>query len=200
MTEPLHYTLTVNSPWAFFGSSRFAAIAQKAGREVVVHTADFGKVFSVSGGLPLPQRAEQRKAYRMVELKRWSAELGIPLVLQPSNASSPQLGNLAVLAVRESGGDALAAAHAIGEAFWVEDKDIADEAVLSDALDKAGLAGSSVVAKAKSDTAIAEAFEADTQRAIDTGIFGAPWYEVDGEPFWGQDRVDLIAKKLGVLI
>ena len=64
-------------------ATRFAEMAKRHGAVVNVKPTDFGKVFPVSGGLPLPKRAPQRQAYRLVELKRFSDYLKLPLNLQP---------------------------------------------------------------------------------------------------------------------
>ncbi|MCR9257428.1 MAG: 2-hydroxychromene-2-carboxylate isomerase [Alphaproteobacteria bacterium] len=192
----IDYYLTVNSPWAYLGSARLRAMAEQAGASVIVHTADFHRVFEATGGLPLPKRSPQRQAYRLVELERWSKETGEKIVMKPTHAVSPTLANLCVIAVRESGGDALAAAHALGRAYWVEDRDIADEAELADILDGLGLAGSTVVNRVEDDLSMAEIYDSETQQAIDRGVFGAPWYVYAGEPFWGQDRLSFLEKKL----
>ena len=60
-----------------------AAQAKKAGAAVNVKPVDYGVIFPQSGGLPLAQRPAQRKAYRLMELKRWSEHLMTPLVIQP---------------------------------------------------------------------------------------------------------------------
>src|SRR3546814_16986306 len=71
------------SPWAYLGAPRFNAMVEKYGAVVQVMPVDLGRVFSVSGGLPMAKRAPQRQAYRMMELKRWREFLGMPLNLQP---------------------------------------------------------------------------------------------------------------------
>ena len=78
MPTYIDYYFTPISPWAFLGSERFHAIAAKAGAEIAYRPVDYGKIFPVSGGLPLSKRAPQRQAYRLVELRRWADHLGIP--------------------------------------------------------------------------------------------------------------------------
>ena len=83
MAKHVDYYVSLNSPWAYLGSKRFEAIAKKHGADVTIWPVDFGSVFAVSGGLPLPKRAPQRQAYRMMELKRWRDHLGVKLTLEP---------------------------------------------------------------------------------------------------------------------
>ena len=83
MRRTVDYYFAPQSPWMYLGHERFAELLQRTGTQVRVLPVDFGKVFPVSGGLPLPQRAPQRQAYRLVELARFRDHLGLPLNLQP---------------------------------------------------------------------------------------------------------------------
>ena len=83
MAKMIDYFTTPLSPWTYLGHDRFVAIAARHGASVRVLPMDLGKVFPVSGGLPLAKRAPQRQAYRLVELARWRDYLGLPLNLQP---------------------------------------------------------------------------------------------------------------------
>src|SRR5213076_1147433 len=82
MSKHVDYYVSLNSPWTYLGSKRFEAIAARHGADVTIWPVDFGSVFSVSGGLPLPKRAPQRQAYRMMELKRWRDHLGVKITLE----------------------------------------------------------------------------------------------------------------------
>ena len=77
MGKHVDYYVSLNSPWTYLGSARFDAMVKKHGADVTIWPVDFGSVFAVSGGLPLPKRSPQRQAYRMMELKRWRDHLGV---------------------------------------------------------------------------------------------------------------------------
>ena len=79
MSARIDYYLSLNSPWTYLGHDRLAAAARDAGAVVVVHPVDFSVVFPATGGLPLPKRSPQRQAYRLQELQRWPAHLGLPI-------------------------------------------------------------------------------------------------------------------------
>ena len=102
---------------------------------------------------------------------------------------------MASTAARTHGLDALTLSNAILAALWVDDRDIDDPEVISQICIEVGLAGPNIVAQAQTD-AIADQMAADTDRAMAAGVFGAPSYVIDGEVFWGQDRVDFVARKL----
>ena len=89
---------------------------------------------------------------------------------------------------------AMALAGAIFAAVWVQERNIADDGVLAEILQENGLNAGRLAES--HNPAIQQLYEARTQQAIDVGVFGAPSYVVDGEIFWGQDRLDLLEKKL----
>lgn len=198
MTTQIDYYLSTSSPWTYLGSGRLMKIAEKSGAKVNVYPTAFHKVFEVSGGLPLPKRAPQRQAYRMMELKRWKAFLGLPIILEPENfpATAPA-SSLIIIAAREAGQDALTLSHKILSALWEDDRNIDEPDVLVDIADDMGLNGADLMAAANKPE-IAALFEDDTKTAIEKNVFGAPSYVIDGEIFWGQDRIDFVARKLGV--
>ena len=188
----------MNSPWTYLGSRRFEAIARKHGADVTIWPVDFGSVFAVSGGLPLPRRAPQRQAYRMMELKRWRGQLGVPLNLEPKFFPANELpAARCVIALREQGrmAEAIAVAHAVLHALWAEEKNTGDPATLQSIIAGCGLDAASVT-KASEAPGVAEKREAYTRHAIDQGVFGAPSFVIDGEIFWGQDRLDFVDRKL----
>ena len=198
MSDSVDYYFSPQSPWAYLGHQRLADIARTAGVAINVLPVDFGgKVFPVSGGLPLAQRAAQRQAYRLVELKRFSEHLGLPLNLRPKYF--PVSGDAAarlIIAVDTIDGPAAAMklSGAVLRGVWVDEVDIADEQALA-----AMLAAVRLPADRLDDArsqAVLERYEADTRAAIAAGVFGAPSYVIAGEIFWGQDRLDFVERRL----
>ena len=198
MTLTVDYYFTPQSPWTYLGHARFSAMAKAANARVRVLPFDLGgKVFPISGGLPLAQRAPQRQAYRLVELKRFSDQLGLPLNLKP--AYFPVTGDDAsrlIIAVDQADGSdaAMALAAAVFRGVWVDELNIADATVLASLLAALGLPASRI--DASRSAAVQQHYDANTQQAIDAGVFGAPSYVIDAEIFWGQDRLDFVARRL----
>ena len=198
MSLVVDYYFAPQSPWTYLGHPRFAAMAQAAGASVNVLPVDLGgKVFPVSGGLPLAKRAPQRLAYRLVELKRFSEHLGVPLNLQPKffPVAGDDAARLIIAVAQGDGADAaMALTGALLRAVWAEERNIADANELA-----AMLAACKLPSKRLDDArtpAVQQRYEADTQRAVDAGVFGAPSYIIDGELFWGQDRLDFLQRRL----
>ena len=151
----------------------------------------------MSGGLPLSKRAPQRQAYRLVELKRWSEYLDMPINIQPQ--FFPVNGDLAaawILAAQEQGiAQALALTGAVGRAIWEQERDVAAESTLRDIAGEQGLDATALGRRAAS-AEIGARYKALTQEAIARKVFGAPTYVYRDELFWGQDRLDFLTRAL----
>ena len=198
MTATVQYYFAPNSPWTYLGHLRFWDIARKHGARIDVLPVDLGgKVFPISGGLPLGKRAPQRQAYRLVELKRFSEHLHAPLNLQPKYfpVAADDAARLIIAVDLHDGTDAaMHITDAVLRAVWVEERNIADEAVLASLLKERELPARRL--EDAHSQAVSVRYEANTARAIEAGVFGAPSYVVDGEIFWGQDRLDFLDRRL----
>jgi len=198
MGRTVDYYFAPQSPWAYLGHQRLADLVQRTGAAVRVMPIDLGgKVFPISGGLPLGQRAPQRQAYRLMELQRFSQHLKVPLNLKPryfpvGGDDSARLIIAADLALGAQA--AMKIAGAILAACWAQERNMADDKVLAELLGEQDLPGS--LMEASRTQAVQERYETYTQSAIDAGVFGAPSYVVDGEIFWGQDRLDFVERAL----
>lgn len=190
--ETLDCYYWISSDWAYFGNPRMRRIAQDHGLMIRYRPVDLVEVYARTGGIQLPFRSKERKDYRFVEMRRFSELLGMPIVLEPK--SPPVTGHLpscVVIAAQTRGDDVYTLNHAIMQALWVEDRDIEDEAVLAAVIEAAGFESAPLLAAARAPEALAQ-HRAYTEEAIGRGVFGAPFYFYRGEPFWGQDRLDLL--------
>ena len=196
----IDYFISLNSPWTYLGAARFRDMARKAGATVRTRPAKFGEIFAVSGGLPLPKRAPARRAYRMMELKRWRDALGVPIVLEPEHFPADETaGARLVIAAERAGLDALSVSLEIGRELWERDHNIGEEAALKTAVTRAGVDYEALTSQMPEDAELDAAWDANTADAIARGVFGAPSYVFeDGEILWGQDRLEFVARRLGL--
>lgn len=195
----IHYFLTPVSPWTHLGHARIRRIAERAGVALLPKPVDFGRIFSVSGGVPLKQRSAQRQAYRLQELERWRAFLGIPVHVHPKFfPADATLAIRAIVAAAPWGPQRqLDLAGALLAGCWEQERDVADPATVASLADALGLEGTALV-RAAATAETATACDALTQEAIDRQVFGAPTYVIGDQIFWGQDRLDFAARHLGV--
>ena len=182
--KTVDYYMSPASPWTYLGHQRFAEIAKRHGAAIRVRPVDFGVIFPQSGGLPLPKRAPQRQAYRLMELKRWKEHLSVPLVIQPKHfpVNANPAAALICAAPEEK---RMAIAGALLAALWRDDRNLADPELLKSIASEYGIAAGDE-----------EQYKAFTAEAVARGIFGAPSFVYRDEIFWGQDRLDFLDRAL----
>ncbi len=197
MTTTIDYYMAPQSPWTYLGHGRLIEIAQAAGAKIQVRPMDMARVFAASGGVQLKDRPKQRQAYRLVELARYRDYLEVPLVLEPQYFPVvPTTASKLIIAVQQALGDdaALKLSGALMAAVWVQERNIADPQTLAAILSECELPQDCL---GETDSpAVQTTYDDYTQAAIDLGVFGAPTYVVNGELFWGQDRLMFVAKAL----
>jgi len=196
VAKSVDYFFSPVSPWTYLGHERFIAMLKKHGASVNLRPVDYGRIFPVSGGLPLKQRAPQRQAYRMMELRRWQAFVGLPMILEPKYFPAPadSASVLICAAARKSSTDAaMKLSQAFLRACWSEERNLGDEATLDQIVCEQGLDA----AVLRADAGAGADYDKFTQEAIDRGVFGAPTYVYRDEIFWGQDRLDFLERALG---
>ena len=192
----IDYYDSMSSPWTYLGHLRFVELAHRFGLTIRHKPMDLLRVWSVSGGLPLKQRARQRQAYRHQELRRWSELLQVPCKLEPAHHPvADRRACYMVIAAMRRGLDWSTLSHAILRAVWVEDRDIANHATLVTIANENGMDGKALLA-ATEDEAVKTEYESNTEEAIRLSVFGAPTYVFDGELFWGQDRLQMLEWRL----
>ena len=199
MPQTVDYYLAPASPYVYLGHQRFHDMALTAGGNVDLHVRpfDLGVVFKVSGGLPLPQRAPQRQAYRLVELRRFAEHLKLPMHTQPQFfpvAGDPAALLIIAVEMHDGAQAAMRLCGAICRAVWEQQRNIADPQVLAQLLAETQLPPARLTDSQAQP--VRDQYADNTKAATDLGIFGAPTYLVDGEMFWGQDRLDFVRRKL----
>ncbi|MTI00220.1 2-hydroxychromene-2-carboxylate isomerase [Roseibium sp. RKSG952] len=196
MTTEIDYFFTHISPWAYLGHDLFCEMAQKHGVTVRVRPVDLSGVFAESGGLPLGKRHPARQAYRFVEMQRWRDKRQVPLTMKPAHFPAPPgLADCCAIALAGEGLDPLKFSARAFRAIWAEDRNIAEETVLAECLTGCGHDPEAILTLAKSDD-IKKIYQKNQEDAVAQGLIGSPTYLLNGEPFWGQDRLEILEDAL----
>ena len=196
MSKTVDYFHFLVSPWSYLAIGRFNELVKRHGVTVNYKPIDVMSTFQNMGGQPLPKRHPSRQKLRMSELKRWSAYLDIPMNFEPAFfPADVTLASKMVLAAGNLGLPAGALSDAILTAVWAEEKNIADPDTLVALSDACGIDGDALRSVAEQDTLQAQ-FERVTAEAHEADVFGSPTWVVDGENFWGQDRLDFLDRAL----
>lgn len=199
--ETLEYFYALASPWSYLGNDRLRAIARDHGLSIDPIIIDYDVMFEAAETVPLPQRPRLRKEYRLVDLARWAAFRGVPINVEPKfyqgevEEPNERDGALMVVAAKLEGMDSLKLAHAISRALWVEERFPFVEAELIDIADGEGFDGMALWNRSR-DADVAAKYEEDTRTSVERGVFGMPFYILRGEPYWGQDRLELLEHRL----
>ena len=196
MPRTIDYYFTLASPWAFLGHQPFLDLARANDVTVNYKPVDIGEVFPHTGGLPLPKRHPARQNYRILELQRWREARGVALKINPRHwPFAAATANRTIMAVAQSGADPGRYTQRAFQGVWVKDEDLGKEETLIALLEECGHDGARMLASAKSD-AIGKTYADTATEAVARNVIGSPCYVLDGEVFWGQDRLDLLASAL----
>jgi 2-hydroxychromene-2-carboxylate isomerase len=195
----IDYYLSATSPYVYFAGREPAEIAARHGLRLSYRPVDSAALFARTGGVPLAERHESRKAYRLQDMRRQAAKRGLRMNLRPrhfpTNAAPAGYAIIAAQAASEAGkpGDIHALVQALSRACWEEERDVADDAVIRDCLAAAGfdpgLAMSGLLTGA-------EAYARNLEAAVAAGVFGLPFFVLGDERFWGQDRLEDLDRHL----
>ncbi len=185
----IDYFFATLSPFTYLSGTRPQEIADKHGATITYKPLDIMALFARTGGVPPKDRHPNRQEYRLQELRRRSKLAGLPL--NPKPAHWPTNGApsaYAIITAQNEGGNVGQLVHNFGAACWAEDRDIAQDDVVRDVLEKSGF---DPALADKGLMTSADTFAKNLEDAVMQGAFGAPFFITDSdERFWGQDRLD----------
>ena len=185
----IDYFFATLSPYCYLAGTRLEKMAARHGATITYKPFDLIAAFGRTGGTPPRDRHPSRQEYRAQELVRQARKLGMPFNLTPAHwpTNGAPAAYAFIAAQNAGGGDLGALAHAIMRAVWAEEKDIAEDEVIKACLSGAGFD------PALADSGLlqgAETYARNLEEAVERGVFGAPFYFVGDQRFWGQDRIE----------
>lgn len=192
----IDYYFSPLSPFTYLAGGRLEEIATRQGVSLTYKPFDIIGIFLRTGGTPAKDRHPSRLEYRAQDLLRKAKKLKVDFNLKPAHwPTNAAPASYAIIAAQKAGGDVAGLVQSMLRAVWVEDKDIAQDDVIAGCLTAhgfdAGLATSGMLSGA-------ETYATNLDEAVAAGVFGAPFYVVDGtERFWGEDRLEDLDLFLG---
>lgn len=192
MTASIDYFLTSISPWTYLGHDAARELAEKHGATLNVRPVNLGDMFKASGQVAVGERAPVRQRYRFIDLQRYADMRGKKMNFKPKHfPTNPALADHTICAIVADGGDPLDYMGGVFAAVWAHERDVAEEAVISELLTESGFDAKAVIEKAMSPE-IAAIRAKNTEDAIAADATGVPSFVLNGEPFWGQDKLDVL--------
>ena len=184
---------SLSSPWMYFAGPQVQDLVRRHHVQLVLKPYDFQAVVPVTGGIALKTRPEPRRSYHALELARWRDYLQMPLNLEPRHypKGAPTDANW-----NKSPGWMVIAA--LLRALWVEERDTAQPEVRIAVANENGYDGVALQ-KLEQTQPVQAQYGVFTREAVEKGIFGAPIFVLNGERFWGQDRLAFVDRALNQL-
>lgn len=188
MGKTLEIWWDFSSPYAYLGSTQAEALAARTGATLVWRPMLLGGLFKTIGQVDAPVLtwSQPKQAHTFKDLSRWAEHYGVPFKFPSRFPMNTIKAMRCYLALPESRKKDFR--EKTFRAYWAEDKDIADDATLKALI---GQDADAILSKTQ-DPAIKQELIAMTQKAAESGVFGAPTWVVDGESYWGQDRIPLV--------
>lgn len=195
----IDYYFSVLSDWAYMGGERLELLARRYRARINHMPMKLAQLYANTGGIVLQKRSAQRQDYRVVELERWRDRLGMPITLHPKHyPTDDTLAACSIIAAAQMGLDAGKLANLIHRAIWAEEQDVADEETLRRMIGAVTPRVNAVLDAAHS-AAAAETLERNTREAAERGVFGSPFYILEDQIYWGQDRLDFLEEHLATV-
>ncbi|WP_289152466.1 2-hydroxychromene-2-carboxylate isomerase [uncultured Salipiger sp.] len=196
MSKVIDYYFGPISGYAYLGHAALMALARETGARVRFLPIDMLKVYEASGLRPPYDQSDAARSYRVEDQRRLARMRGLRMKVGPENyPADTRLACRVILAAGRLGLDQDSIAMACLRGTWAEGRNIADPGDLGEALRQIDMPCMDLLHTAETEELRDEA-DAVTQAAIDAGVFGSPTYVIDGERFWGQDRLDFMREAL----
>ena len=197
MSAPIDFYFVCISPWSYLAVDELKRVADANQRTVAFKPIDVGRSWGETGaGRPLGDRPQVLQDYRLVELPRWAAWRDTEINSHPKHFPVPyQLSSSVIIAACQAGADVYPLTRALMRGCWVDELDVSDADTVAKLADALGLDGPALLAAAETQ-AVADEMSANTTSALSAGAWSVPSFVVDGELFFGQDRLEMIAWRL----
>jgi len=198
MKKNIEYYFSPMSPWAYLGHERLNTIATRVGANIELRPVDPMKLFAATGGVPLAKRPVQRQKYRIYELNRWKSFLQSPIIIEPDFFPyNPLTASLVVIATDKLFGQhkGMLITQKLMEGCWVHNRDMGSDEEIRNCIEACDIDSETVMQSITTQETMNQ-YDENTELAIKNDVFGAPTYRIDGEPFWGQDRLDFVERAL----
>jgi 2-hydroxychromene-2-carboxylate isomerase len=195
MTDIVYY-YSAHSAFAYLGSARVMKLCKMHGLTLVHRPIPLSPVVEAQGSLPFRSRTQAHVDYFFGrEIERWAEWRGVPVVkFRPTHHDADYaLASGMILALGDQGPQVDAMAHALLEAHWRDDADLSDEDALAGLAARLGHDPVRLLDQARSGE-VTDRYQQNGQDALAASVFGSPTYVLEGEVFYGQDRLEMLER------
>ncbi len=195
MTRTVDFYFDYSCPYAYIASTRIEGVAARSGARLNLRPVLLGGILKELNGAtnPIDEMSPPKARHNVLDMHRWAAVRHVPFSYHPRHPLRTLRALRATLAAGEPFGPLM---HAFFKAYWVDNRDLDDREVVAEILRERRLDARAVLARAESAD-IKSDLRARTDEAIEKGLFGVPAMIVEGNLYWGQDRLDEVEEALG---
>jgi len=196
MPAPIEFWFDFSSPYSYLASEKIEELAARHGRTVAYKPTLLGAIFKTTGGAPLTELAPAKANYFVHDFERSARFAGVPY-RRPSVFPIATVGAARALLWLQAQDEAMAVRflHTAFRAYFVDDRNLSEPTVLAALAAEVG-ADPAQLARGTQEAAVKDRLKALVDESIARGVFGAPTLFVDGEMFWGQDRLPQVERWL----
>ncbi|MSQ59215.1 MAG: 2-hydroxychromene-2-carboxylate isomerase [Betaproteobacteria bacterium] len=189
MNKPIDFYFDFTSPYGYLAATKIGALARKYGRDVKWNPILLGVVFKATGS-PIVATMPLKGDYIAHDALRSARFMDVPFRMPGKFPIAGVAPARIACWVRNSAPEKIeAAVLAMYRAYFVDDLDISAPEIAAKAVARAGVDEAAALA-ATNDSTIKEQLKNEVQAALDRKVCGSPYAIIDGEPFWGADRLD----------
>ncbi len=192
MSPTIDYYYFGLSPFAYFGHKAICDVAKANGATLNIKPVNLFGLWEVSGAVPPAKRLPIRQKYGSIDIPRVAEYRQVPVTLPPAHFPvDVTLSDSCAIAIADQGADPAEYVGAAMAGVWNDGANMSEEGEVASRLTKCGFDADAIMNAAKSES-VAEKRATYTQEAIDSGAVGVPAYVLNGEVFFGQDRIEYI--------
>ena len=197
MADPINFYFACVSPWSYLAIDKLNSIAESYDRSIAFKPIDVGRSWKEAGaGQPLGNRPQVLQDYRLLELPRWAAWRKTEINSHPKYFPVAfHLSSYAIIAALQSGQDVYRLTRALMRGCWVDELNIDDKADVAKIIESVGL-DSKTLMSAIENKSVADEMSSNTDEALSLGVWSVPSMVLDGELFFGQDRLEMMVWRL----
>jgi len=194
MTKTVEFFYDFGSPTVYLAATQLPDIAASVGATIDWRPMLLGGVFKSTGNQS-PVVVPAKAAYMNNDLKRFAKRYGVPFRFNPHFPINTLALMRGAVAYQDDVVVSSTYRDAIFMAIWVEARNLNEPDVIGQVLSDAGLDPAELMNRIGQQT-VKDQLIANTEEAVNRGVFGAPTFFVGERMFFGQDRLDFVADAL----
>ena len=195
MSKTLEFFFDFGSPYAYLANTQLPAIASRTAAQIVYNPVGILRLMELAGNRPTTLECKNKRRHAPLDFSRWAALYGVPMGRNTYLKDMKLEPLLQGVLVANAAGVGDRYVTAVFKGIYADALDLGDPQVFTEVLTAAGLDGHAILAARDAD-ALASDLARRTEEGVERGLFGVPSFIVDGQLYFGNDRLQFVEKAL----